>query len=134
MAKSLFHSRGVLVSAVALGFLAFGLVAAQPASAADLGPGIVPVTVDEQTVPEPADPNPGGIPGEGAVPGDEGAVPDDLAADGGSATPWVLVGIVALLIAALGAAMWASRKPRHMDIEHDRHTSTTDGRYIPPGL
>ncbi|MCB9482792.1 MAG: hypothetical protein H6675_02180 [Dehalococcoidia bacterium] len=128
---------GVTVG-VLVGSMLVGLLAAQPAHAAELGAEGVPAVLEEQTAPEPADPaSPGDVPGEGAT---NDAVPDGetAVADGGSATPWVIAGIGAVLILAIAAVAWSGRKPRRMDLERGAHdlpdARTSEHRYIPPGL
>ncbi len=133
--------RSLVVSAALAGVIALGVMTAQQASAAGLdGPLGDPAAV-EQTVPEPADPvtpgeGDGTMPGEGA----QGTLPEgeSAVADGGSATPWVAVGVGVLLLLALAGAVWASRKPRAMDLEHPGGMSDPalpdTQRYTPPGF
>ncbi|MGE3960192.1 MAG: hypothetical protein AB7F65_00755 [Dehalococcoidia bacterium] len=133
-AKKLFWRRSAAAIGVMVGAMVLALWAAQPAAAAELGQGAASMAVDEQTVPEPADPaNPGDLPGEGAAPG--AADGDSAVADGGSATPWVMLGIGVLLVLAIGAAMWSARTPRRMDLEGTvSDTGTQEHRFIPPGV
>lgn len=137
-ANELSKMRTAAVIGVLAGVL-FGLAMVQPVAAGDMNFPTTSAAVDEQTVPEPADPqDPGDASGEGVVPGGDGVTSngETAVADGGNATPWVIAGIGVLLALALAAAIWSARKPRRMDLEggaHDVGTSS-DHRYIPPGL
>lgn len=128
-ALTLLRTRLGVASAVAITVVTLGLLAAQPVAAADLGHTSAAGPIAEQTNPEPPDPaGPGEVPGGDAVPG-EGAI-----ADGGSATPWVMAGVLGVLLLALGAAFWVARRPREGDIDPSQiDTAGSDSRYIPPG-
>ena len=126
--------RSAAVSAVLIAVTAVGLLTAGPVMAADLGQDTTQA-VDQQTGPEAPPVNPdepgGGTDGAGSLPEGESAV-----ADGGSKTPYVWMGIGVLLVAAIAAAVWASRKPRAMDLEGGDPGDVTryEQRYIPPGM
>lgn len=132
--------RSLVVAAALAGVVALGVMTAQHASAAGVNGSPSDPAAAEQTVPEPADPvtpgeGDGTLPGEGAA----GTLPEgeSAVADGGSATPWVAVGVGVLLALALAGAVWASRKPTVMDLEETgtvADPTMSERRYIPPGF
>lgn len=126
----------LVVSVVLAGVVALAAFTAQEASAAGLDTSGGDPAAVQQTVPEPADPQTpaeGGTPGAGTLPEGETAV-----ADGGSATPWVAVGVGVLLVLALAGAFWASRTPRAMDLDGGgdlmADPTSASSRYVPPGF
>ncbi len=131
-------TRSLMATAALAAALVLGVMAAQPAAAAGSDPMPAGAVGEQQTVPEPAQPEtPGeGLPGDGAAPGSlpEG---ESAVADGGAATPWVIGGLAVLLLLALLGAVWASRKPRAMDLDGTAPATDptlSDHRYIPPGM
>lgn len=125
-ANRMFTIRAVGVTAIFMAAAALALLATQPAAAAGWDTTHDGQGIDQQTVPEPAPP-------EGEQPG-EGPVGDGAVAGGGSATPWVAIGIGVLLGVVLFAVYWTSRKPTAVDLDPDASLRNQDHRYIPPGM